>query len=593
MVGEATSGDVRAAVRELTGHIGAVQIELTRVGSEVATVQSISVETRSKLDQLQVMFDHFTRESERRDQLERAEVQKGTLSAEIDRRFGYQEEVRRSAAGTLKSLDEGLVYQENLTNILQNVYVKASGYWLSPALVALSEWTNGNREYCDRAIAAAYRRNPSSTSLFFALITRRQGRPEAALRWLKHYLQHQDPNRLTSDFAIVLEAVAQGAFTAAGRDLVQQYLVTWREQLLEDPEVIKTQVSNWTTEVHSHIKGSNSFTYSALADLSPEWGHLDRALRGAQSHQPLFEKYSTLLKAETRMTNSLEDRVDDILDRLVRDDDPEEVPYRKQLAKIETIIAYDGRVDDARAEAELAAAAFDETKDYLTVQTMSALRPESLNVSRATQKVAIGACADWFQEAYEKHTTEYRSFLPSDVSAKLVETHSVSASTFKLPVWSSSFNRPLAELEGSLATHWDRHMAPWLDALRYDAKKALVLPGVVAAGVLLLFGLITNFIAGFIMAALVFGIWALVINNRKKRAEQNLAQAQVVLAEAKRKSLHKLRDARSELTDWQTHYKAQDANAAPVGELINAFRGAGASSTSSLEHRVVNTEGWI
>jgi hypothetical protein len=562
------------------------------VNSNVAAVQAMSSDTRSKVEQLQAALYEFVHDNRRRMELQRAETLVGSLQTEIANKYGYQAEVRRSAIGVLKAFDEGIVYQDVMSHIVQEVFVKAQKYWLSPALVALSEWTNGNKAICEKAIESAYRRSPSSTSLFFALIMRRQGRLEASLRWLRHYLNSQDPMRLTGDFATVLEAVAQGAFTAAGRDMVQVFLNAWREMLLEDNDVIAQQIADWRTEVQHHVNGTNAHRFPALVEHCPEWTALDNALRGAQIHAPLIEKYARLLAAETRVNNSLEDRVDDILDRLVKEFDPEEVPLQQKLAQVRVVVDYEGRVSEAEADAELASRAFEVTKDYLTVQTFSALKPAEIGVSAATQKVAIGACADWFRAAHDQHSKEYRSFLPSDVTAKFGGSHSVTAATFKLPPWTSSFNRPLGEAEASLSRHWDSHMNPWIQKLRYNWKRATIAPAIVVGLILLVVGGVVGIGPGLVIGTIVGGIWAWVIRNRYVKAEEAVAQARQVLANAKKESLHALRAAGAELQDWQRDFLDSDRKAVEVHSLIDSFRSTQGSATSSLEQRTVNTEGW-
>ena len=172
------------------------------------------------------------------------------------------------------------------------------------------------------------------------------------------------------------------------------------------------------------------------------------------------------------------------------------------------------------------------------MQTSSALDPGRIGVSRATQRVAVGACADWFRAAHDQHTKEYRGGLPSDVEARFGGDHTVASSTFKLPAWTSSFRRPMPELQSSLAQHWDAHMYPWIQSLRYDWRRAAILPSIIAAVILIILIAAGAVVAGFVIALLVGGIWALVIRSRHEKTKIAVAQAQAILADAKKQSLH-------------------------------------------------------
>jgi hypothetical protein len=584
---------LRSAVDRLESNLSVINRQVDLVGHNVNSVQTLTTETRSELLQLRADFDAWRQVAERTANVQRAETKIGAVQDTIGREFGHHETVRLSATGILQAFDIGLVSEQTVKNISEQLMITNPRYWLAPALVGLAAWGRDDQSMSERGVAEAYRRSPDKTSLFFALITRRQGRYDASIRWLRHYLNTQDPARLGRDFATVLEAVAQGAFSAAARDMVQEALERWRDELLNDDAATNSQIANWLNEVRSHADGNLAANrYANLAKVSPQWPRLESALAGAHAHEPLRAKYHALLTADIQPSERLEDAVDDILDHLVKDYDLEELPLRRQLANLEAIIEHDGDMSAAVVTGQLAQAALGETLDYLTVQTSSALTPERIGVSRATQRVAVGACADWFRSAHDQHGKEYRSMLPNDVKATFGGSHTVASSTFKLPDWSSSFNRPMPELQASLAQHWDRHMNPWVELLRYNWRRALIAPSIVVGLVLIIFIAAGAAVAGLVIALLVGAIWGLVIRNRYGKSELAVARAKAVLTDAKRQSLHALAAARSELDDWQREYRTEDGNAVKVHSLIDDFRGTQGSATSAYERRTVNTEGW-
>lgn len=578
-------------ISELSSNIAALHGQVELVNRGVGTVQRTTSETRNDLSELRAEFDEFRNTSQRLANVQRAEIKIGAVQDTIGREFGHHEVVRRSATGMLQAFDIGLVSEETVRNISEQLMIENPRYWLAPALVALSAWSSDNPGLCDKAVAEAYRRSPDKCALFFALITRRQGRFDASIRWLRHYLNTQDPTRLGRDFATVLEAVSQGAFSAAARDMVQDVLAKWSEELLSDDNTIKSQIANWHHEVVSYSASTRAPRYPNLAALSPQWPSLDTALTGASAHEPLRAKYDDLLHADIRPSDRLEDAVDDILDTLVKEYDVDELPRRRELAALEAIIAHDGDLAQAQVTGARAQSALGETLDYLTIQTSSALTPGEIGVSKATQRVAVGACADWFRAAHDQHSKEYRAAIPSDVQASFGGSQPVAERIFTLPPWSSSFNRPLAELESSLKNHWDTHARPWIDALRYNWQKACIAPALAMFVILILIGQVS--LAFAVVAALVVGgVWALIIRSRYQKAEAAVAQATTILDDAKKKAVHELRSARAELDDWQLEFRDRDAEAPKVHTLIEDFRGTQGSATSAFERRAVNTEGW-
>src|SRR5205814_3416103 len=132
--------------------------------------------------------------------------------------------VRRSAVGILQAFDVGLISEQTAQTVSEQLMIQAPRYWLAPVLVALAAWSRDEQSLGERAVETAFQRSPAKTSLFMALVLRRQGRYDSAGRWLRHYLAAQDPTALGRDFAVILESIAQGAFGPAGLQLIQEFL---------------------------------------------------------------------------------------------------------------------------------------------------------------------------------------------------------------------------------------------------------------------------------------------------------------------------------------------------------------------------------
>ncbi|MFE0513886.1 hypothetical protein [Streptomyces sp. NPDC058964] len=249
---------------------------------------------------------------------------------------------------------------------------------------------------------------------------------------------------------------------------------------------------------------------------------------------------------------------------------------------------HDGDLGAARRTADADAASYEETLDYLTVQTTAALNPQAIGTSPATQRLAVAACHEWFQQAHAGHTRDYRAAVPQDVQAQFGTAHGIGAQTFRLPPWIGSFTQPLATLEQALGEHWDRHTGPFVEALAYPwLKKAAPLIAVVA-GILLLFaGSFPGFAFG--AAGVVGLVWGLVLHNGSQTAKRNQDAARELLARAKTESMHQLRAASAELTDWYEKFRAADQVEARVRELIATLPTAGGGA-SPFDGRTVRKE---
>lgn len=585
-MGDIDVSSLNRVLGTIQNQIRDVSRQVDLVGNEVSGVRQETSATRGDLAQLKADFDRFVMQAERTANVQRAEIKKVGLHDQVEQQFGHYKIVRRSAVGVLQQFDTGLVSEETVRNIGEQLMIQTPRYWLAPVLVALSAWAGDDQFLCTRAVEEAFRRSPTKAALFFALVLRRQGRQEAAVRWLRHYLMGLDPTALGRDFAVILESISQGAFGPSGRALVAEALDGWKAQLAHDEEVNEAQVKRWVGECEAHTPVVQETAFPRLAKVSPQWPALRTALSGADAQQALLDKYSAMLAEEIPPSTRIEDAVDDILDRLVHEYDNEELPLRRDLAYTEAVIDTGGDLDRAKAVADSESAVFDVTLDYLTIQTRSALQPAHIGVSRATQRMSVAACHEWFAQAHNRFTLGYRSVLPNDVEAQLDDQHTVASRVFQLPTWRGSFKTPMDQLEKDLADHWDRTGKPFIDGFAYNVQKAAILPVVVVLG---LFLLLVNANVGFafIVAAVVGGVWAFIIYNRFQNALKAQEQARQKIADAKAASLAELRGAGAELTDWTTRYRKADAVEASTRHLIASLPTFGHGRTD-FDGRVVD-----
>jgi hypothetical protein len=577
---------LRRNVRELQDMVVQVNQMVGQVSGQVASVGLKAQETDNRLQKLADDFQSFVMQAQRTANVQRAETRIGVLEAQIDHQFGHHNVVRRSAVGVLQGFDIGLVSEEIVRGVSEQLMVQNPRYWLAPVLVALGAWAGDDPELCDRAVQEAFRRSPGHTALFMALVLRRQGRRDSSVRWLRQYLSAQDPMALGRDFAVILECIAQGAFGPAGLDLVQERLDSWRTLLLNDEAKQQAQVDRWRAEIEGQIAGSSRTRFPRLADISPQWPQMDRALSCAAAHRSLIDKYSALAAEEITGQERLEDAVDDILDRLVNEYDDEELPLRRELALNAAVIRHNGDEDASRRELAADHASLEATLDYLTIQTSSALNPAAVGVSRSTQRIAVASCQEWFSRAHGTFIRDYRLTLPQNVEAVFETSHNLGATVFKLPRWTGSFTQPMDQLERSLADHWDRNGQPYIDSLAFNWGRKAILPVASVVVALVVLTVCAGW-AGPLVALVGGGIWALVLHAQAQAAAKRQQEARNFVARAKHDSIIQLRAAGAELADWTEAFRGADGQEPAVRELIASLATAG-NAPSPFERRVVD-----
>lgn len=131
-------------------------------------------------------------------------------------------------------------------------------------------------------------------------------------------------------------------------------------------------------------------------------------------------------------------------------------------------------------------------------------------------------------------------------------------------------------------------MRPFIDALAFPMVKKLVPPVLVVLGILLVIGQIDLGFA-FVAALITGGIWGLALDKQAKAAQNHQDNAGRLLGQARLDSLHQLRGAAAELTDWYEKFRAADAVEARCRELITSLATAN-HGASPFEGRTVLKE---
>ncbi len=183
--------------------------------------------------------------------------------------------------------------------------------------------------------------------------------------------------------------------------------------------------------------------------------------------------------------------------------------------------------------------------------------------------MAIGANKADFEAATGEYTAEYRQRYLKDVDIVLGPAHSNYASTLGFTSWTASTSTPEDDAEESLSDAWDAVLAEYIEKVRFK-NTAFIIPSLITVGVGL-FGLLfgpIGFVVCFVVAG---GISALVLWNKKKKADAAELAAEQSRDKAKAVSMDIFHEATAEWVDALLVYQEQDANEKGLFALIAAW----------------------
>jgi hypothetical protein len=536
-------------LRGIEKRLDEIQVTTNVVSRQVDGVESKQTEMDSRLNTLAQSFDAFLRADRLAKELNLAETRLTNVRAELESTYGHYAEVRRRTTGVLQALDTGVVSHETIQDTTEEVMVASPRYWLAPALVALAAWSRHDRLLADRALTEALRRDVAKTSLFMSLVLRRYRRPAAA-RWLAQFFARQDPTALGREFIVVLDAVATGGYGIEGRAIATVEITAWLEELEHREGFFDEQVRRWREAIEALRPTGAGNKYPHLEANCTSWSELSAALDRAYLHHKVIRHFDAIFDGELRLPATLEAEMDDILDRLVKDFDVEELPLRRREAELQTIIDHNGDTVAATATAHQATAALDETVDFPSLLTNAAMRPKETGASRGSERLAVALSREWIVRAYDEITVAGRDAVPASVG-------------LSIEGWTGSVEdgTDADALGASLKSHVERETEAQVQAVRFTG---LPLAAAVTGAALTIIGLITLAVVVILLGlgCAAFAAWDYFQLDRRRDAVRAAGE------ERKRRAAEQLTAALAELVDYHAEWEAQDANAEAARDLL-------------------------
>ena len=395
--------------------VGAAHSEIHAVGRSVDDL-------RGDVETLTQDFHAYAAKQEQTNRIQLAEIRLVKLRQEIEHRFGHYAEIRRMARGILEANDLAVVRQDTLRAAAEELMLRAPGYWLAPALVALAAWISDEEEVANRACAEALHRDDERTSLFFALVCRRFGRKEASLHWLQRYFAGLDGGALDRKAGIVIDAYVSGLLGRDADGLIRRRIDGWIDRFSRVYSFAAAQEKRWYEAMKAMCPAppaEGSFPYLRV--------HTDRSVSEALEHTlscaRLYEKLSTHFQqivTQTAPPRTLRQQLDSILERLVADFDAAEKPLHMESILEKLVIHEGGREDRARSILAEKVKALDERRDFMQLLSDAAMHPQEIQASPALQKMALALGRDSILSAFRDIVAENRAAIPQTIKFRIL-----------------------------------------------------------------------------------------------------------------------------------------------------------------------------
>lgn len=407
VIDSGSANAIRNDISTLNNKINVIHDDIGQVKGNVSIVNN-------EIQQLRKQFNDYVYQQVLQNRFQLAETRLVKLKQELITKFGHYEVIRRTTVGILQADDLGIVRKETIQTATEEMMITTPRYWLAPCLVALSAWINDNQNLAEKALKEGIKRNDEKTSLLFALICRRANRKPASLKWIKRYLDNQDEENLDFKAIIIIDAFVSGLLGVDSENLVFNKLESWLERLGDKPGFAEQQTQEWVEAIKGKRVPNVDIQFKYLPQYSHTWPQMENVMEGAQLHGIILSYFNDIFDKEVNVIN-LKEQLDGVLTSLVSDFDEEEIPLREQYKQEELVVQFKGDEPRAKQLLQQNKAAFAQHKNFTTLLTDAAMRPDIAHASPATQKFAIALSKDWIEAAYKDVIAENRSHIPNEI----------------------------------------------------------------------------------------------------------------------------------------------------------------------------------
>ena len=343
--------------------VTALAVNVDQVENEVQVVDAKVVRVYNDLAALQNQFNLWVKEQRNANNFQRSLTEIVRVRQELEQKFGKHAEARKRLHGILDTADTGLLREYTIASCSEQIMLDTPKYWLSPCLVALAAWISNDKDLADRAIKVALDRDVEKATLLFALVSRRTvpagtAKNEASVRaarqvacfsWLDGYFKCQNPLKMAESVIVLIDSWANDVFGEDSGNICAQTFDAWMKTIVDsNPNFKEEQVSHWYT-YYTYYAESIANQVPNLAKTSPEFGRIEAYVQRLQAAPKIQHHFDSIL-SQTIDKNDLINRLDEQLESLISEFDPEEEGLRQEEIHHQLVKTFEGDADKVKVE---------------------------------------------------------------------------------------------------------------------------------------------------------------------------------------------------------------------------------------------------
>lgn len=518
-----------------------------QAGKLAEKVQKVDLETQHVFDALKELISQYSTYKS----MTTAAKNLTKYNDEYHTKFAHYNELRRISLGCVIGLDSTIISGETSRKKVEMVYLQNTEYWLAYAAMSVMLWASDEYEAAMRAMEKSLSAHYFNSCLFYLLINLRFNRIDAAKKWYVQYLERSDMDDLGDEWQYLLQAYLFGAFGSdkAFQDTVAQCFRRMMAQVEVTSVDFAKQFVGKAIEFAERYPHKSERSFPLLRRTCSEYRQLHQLLTEAEKNSRIAGYYKELADAETKETQSLPERIENVLYTLVDDYDDEEWEVVKQIHFNEAIISALGDEAVAAENCRSLFADHDKKKNLGGLLLSWAFAGKASQADVSVKRFSISLMKEHIARGYAQFAEGYRAREPRKC------TFTIDGCTV------TCGEKDLAEGEALLDAGYEKNK---LRNLFRDAR-ICIYSAMSGVALLLLMTLLLSFRPAVLTIGVLLGLaggcllWQRIVAMGK------------ILEELKRRSKLLLAQALDELAQWRSAYAEADARSEALQDVLAGF----------------------
>ena len=284
-------------------------------------------EVRSNIDSIEKQIKDFMIEVRGNNYVSNARIELDNAEESLNNNYGQYDIIRNKVNEIVNILERGYIEKKKLLTQSEQSRLSNSEYYLTHSLIAICAWLKNEKKLAHKALNKAISLDDNKTSLLFSMLYLKLNRKEAAIKWLKRYLNNQDATNMNSDILGVINLLSSEMYDDDVSKTLYEHVNNWVNKAIND-KVSEDAVNKWENFFRNSIDTINEDEYSFSKMYVKSYSKLMKKLELCYSYNNVYAKFLELL-------NNLDNdnSEDKIFHNLIYDYDSKELELRRNILK--------------------------------------------------------------------------------------------------------------------------------------------------------------------------------------------------------------------------------------------------------------------